>query len=517
MTDTTIPIVEDEAIVAADLESKLRRLGYKVTGITSEGPEAVSLCRDLRPNLLLMDIRLDGPMDGIETAKEIRPFLDVPVIYLTAHSDSATIARAKLTGPFGYILKPFEERELATQIELATYKHRSDRLVCEQREWFRVTLNSIGDAVIAADAHGRLSFLNSVAESMTGWKAEQAMGEPVLRVFRIVDEQTGQPMEDIVERILREGGPVPLAEHAALVAKDGTTLPVEDSASPILDAEGKVIGVVLVFQDVTEKRRTQETLQKYRATLEQRVAERTTMAETQAMQLRQLALELSDTEDRERKRFASMLHDDLQQILAAMRFRIQMIDPDDSADSAFDKHVLELNELVEESIRKSRSLYYELSPPVLHRNGLFAALEWLAKDVEEKHGFKVAVKTEGDSETGSQALDSMLFRSVKELLFNAVKHSGADSAQFDEHNGNTRIRIRVTDQGKSFDPSIFRKKGGKMTGFGLFNIEERIRCLGGRFEFESSPEGTGKTLIQQGRRRAFKNNEIQSAIGIFLL
>ena len=226
---------------------------------------------------------------------------------------------------------------------------------------------------------------------MTGWTANQAgMGEPVQRVFHIVNEQTGQPMEDFVGRILLDGGPVPLAEHAALVTKNGATLPVEDSASPILDAKGKVIGVALVFQYVTEKRRTQEAMQKYRATLEQRAVERTAMAKTQAMQLRQVALELSDTEERERKRYASML-----------------------------------------------------------------------------------------------------FRSVKELLFNAVKHSGTDSALVEAHNGNSRIRIRVTDQGKGCDPSVFRKEDGKMTGFGLFNIEERIRCLGGRFEFKSSPEGNG--------------------------
>ena len=138
---------------------------------------------------------------------------------------------------------------------------------------------------------------------MTGWTANQAMGEPVQRVFHIVNEQTGQPMEDVVGRILLDGGPVPLAEHAALVTKNGATLPVEDSASPILDAEGKVIGVALVFQYVTEKRRTQEAMQKYRATLEQRAVERTAMAKNQAMQLRQVALELSDTEERERKRY----------------------------------------------------------------------------------------------------------------------------------------------------------------------------------------------------------------------
>jgi len=260
MNKTTILIVEDEAIVAADLDGKLRQLGYEVAGITAGGEEAVALTVRLRPQLVLMDIRLEGAMDGIEAAEAIRLQDDVPVIYLTAHSDAATLARAKLTGPFGYILKPFEERELATQIELALYKHQADREIREQREWLRVTLTSIGDAVIATNAAGRISFVNPVAESLTGWKAEEALGQPIASVFRIVNEQTGQRVEEPVTRVLREGRTVALANHTALVARNGCTVPIEDSAAPILDAAGQVIGAVLVFHDVSEKRRAEEAL-----------------------------------------------------------------------------------------------------------------------------------------------------------------------------------------------------------------------------------------------------------------
>jgi PAS domain S-box-containing protein len=260
MKKTTILIVEDEAIVAADLAGKLGRLGYEVSGIAAAGEKAVSLACGLRPDLVLMDISLEGSMDGIEATEAIRREYDVPVIYLTAHSDPATLSRAKLTGPFGYILKPFEERELATQIELALYKHQADRQLREQREWLRVTLTSIGDAVIATDAAGCITFINPVAESLTGWKVEEAMGRPVQSVIRIVNEHTGEALEEPVARVLREGRSVALANHAALVTKDGRTVPIEDSAAPILDSSGQVIGAVLVFHDVTEKRRDEEAL-----------------------------------------------------------------------------------------------------------------------------------------------------------------------------------------------------------------------------------------------------------------
>ena len=268
MSTTTILIVEDERIVALDLAGKLEQLGYEVAGTAMRGDEAVTLARRLRPNLVLMDISLEGPLDGIEAVEAIHREQDVPVVYLTAHSDPATLTRAKLTGPFGYILKPFELRDLATQIELALYRHQADRQLSEQREWLRVTLSSIGDAVIATDAEGRISFVNPVAESLTGWKAEEAAGQPIECVFRIVNEQTGQPSEKPVARVLREGRAVELANHTALVTKDGRMVPIEDSAAPILDAAGQVIGAVLVFHDVTEKRRAEEAARESRARLQ---------------------------------------------------------------------------------------------------------------------------------------------------------------------------------------------------------------------------------------------------------
>ena len=275
MSQTTILIVEDEAIVAADLAGKLERLGYEVAGIAASGEEAIAMADRLRPHLVLMDIWLEGAIDGVEAAATIGSRHDVPVIYLTAHSDAATLARAKLTGPFGYILKPFEERDLATQIDLAFYKHHADRQVREHREWLRVTLSSIGDAVIATDSEGHVTFLNPVAAGLTGWQAEEAAGQPVKTVFRMINEQSGQPLEDPVARVLWEGRAVELGNHAALVTRDGHILPIEDSAAPIRDAAGRVIGVVLVFHDVTAKRRAEEQLKRSHDELEARIKERT--------------------------------------------------------------------------------------------------------------------------------------------------------------------------------------------------------------------------------------------------
>lgn len=148
MAKTRILIAEDEAITAKDLQMTLQDLGYEVTGTASSGEEAIQKAEDHKPALVLMDIVLQGKMDGIEAASQIHARLDVPIVYLTAHSDKATLERAKITEPFGYILKPFEERELHTNIEIALYKHKTERKLKENYIQLQSTFATIVDAMV---------------------------------------------------------------------------------------------------------------------------------------------------------------------------------------------------------------------------------------------------------------------------------------------------------------------------------------------------------------------------------
>ena len=139
-------------------------------------------------------------------------------------------------------------------------RKRAEEEARRRGEWLRVILSSIGDAVIATDAEGRVNFLNPVAANLTGWKVEEARAQPIQNVFRIINEQTRRPADDILNLVLREGKVVNLANHTSLIHRDGREIPIEDSAAPIRDAEGKAVGVVIVFHDVTEKRRAQEEI-----------------------------------------------------------------------------------------------------------------------------------------------------------------------------------------------------------------------------------------------------------------
>ena len=260
MAKTQILIVEDEHVVAEDIKESLQILGYDVSAIAYSKDEAVEKAQETNPDLVLMDIVLKGETSGIEAAGIIQSRLDIPVVYLTAYADEKTLEQAKITEAFGYIIKPFKDRELHTAIEMALYKHKMERRLKEREEWLSTTLASIGDAVIATDMKGRIIFMNHVAEFLTQWEQEDAIGTHLKEIFKIVNEKTHKPVEDPVEKVLREGIVVGLANHTILIAKDGTERPIDDSGAPIRDDKGNVTGVVLIFRDVSERREAAHTL-----------------------------------------------------------------------------------------------------------------------------------------------------------------------------------------------------------------------------------------------------------------
>ncbi len=262
MTNAKIMVVEDEIIVAKDIQNRLRRFGYNVPAVASSGEEAIVKVAETYPDLVLMDIRLKGEMDGIEAARQIYNQFNIPIIYLTAYADDNTIERAKVTEAFGYLLKPFKERELYSSIEVTLSKHRMERQLKQHEQWLDTVLKSIGDGVITNDVNGSVTFMNSVDENLTGWKQEDALGKTIVEVFNIANETTGDSVKNPALEAIKEGGVVILPEPAILIARSGTATPIDDSAAPIRDDKGNITGAVLVFRDISERKRTEEARQK---------------------------------------------------------------------------------------------------------------------------------------------------------------------------------------------------------------------------------------------------------------
>jgi PAS domain S-box-containing protein len=254
----TILVVEDEGVVAEDLQHRLVELGYEVAGWAVSGEDAVRLADETHPDLVLMDIRIRGEIDGIAAARAIRDRIDIPVIFVTAFADSETLGRAKAAEPFGYIVKPFSDRDLETSIELALYKHRLDATLREREQWLATTLSSIDEGVITTDIEGRISYLNPVAEEMTGWTLSEASGLAIDEVFRAVDPASDEPIRIPVADAVQTGQVQVVAKDAMLFSRGGSATPISDaevtiSVAPIRKDDGDPLGTVMVFRDIREK------------------------------------------------------------------------------------------------------------------------------------------------------------------------------------------------------------------------------------------------------------------------
>ena len=260
MLASRIMIVEDEGIVAMDIRSQLEGFGYEVVATAFSGGQAITLANEHKPDLVMMDIVLKGPMDGISAAEKIGETLRIPVIFLTAYSDPATLSRAQAIGAYGYLIKPFRPDELRASIEVALYKNMLERKLKDSEQWFAKTLHCISDAVIATDTESQVQFMNPVAEAATGWRLEQAQGKAIDELMTLLSESNRSELENPIPIALRSQSVVSLDSATMLVSRSGEELPIDDGAAPILDDDGTLLGAVLVFRDITERRQIENLL-----------------------------------------------------------------------------------------------------------------------------------------------------------------------------------------------------------------------------------------------------------------
>jgi DNA-binding NarL/FixJ family response regulator len=366
-------VVEDDVHVATVLEARLQTFGYEVCPIVRSGRVAVRSAIEHRPDLVLMDILLEGSMNGIEAADLISRQMDVPIVFITCLSDRHMLEQAlKAKSVHGYILKPYDNAELRYTLQIALIKHRAHK-----------------------------------------------------------------ERETLIEELTR---------------------------------------------NVSDRKQAEEALQLLNQTLEQQVSKRTEAAEHMAGQLRRLTAELIETEERERRQFAQLLHDDLQQMLASAKMQVQ------AAAEKWPPEPLLANagHLLEQAIAQSRRLSHDLSPAVLHQSGLVAALSWLAGQMREQFDLKVDLEAT-DIVLESSPATVFLFRATQELLFNVVKHAGVKIACVFLSIANGSLELKVTDPGRGFDAERLHRSVDK-AGLGLLTIRERAGYMGGGFSVESAPD-----------------------------
>lgn len=243
MASATILVVEDERITAEDIRAGLKFAGYKVPTVCSTGEDAVQQAGRLEPDLILMDIKLEGEMDGIEAAAQIKKSHDIPVIYLTAYSDEETVERAKLTEPSGFLVKgqgllskPFDENELHAAIEITLYRHQMEK---EHDQISSTMLMKTSEAVIATNSTGQIKFINNLAEEITGWRKDDALGKDLHEVFLPISEIND---ESSLEDALATG------ELPEIISRNGARFRIKGTVTPIKDYKHQINGMVVSFQ-----------------------------------------------------------------------------------------------------------------------------------------------------------------------------------------------------------------------------------------------------------------------------
>lgn len=355
---------------------------------------------------------------------------------------------------------------------------------------FQATWASAGVGIAHVALDGRCLWANAHFARMLGYREEELVRRPFLELTHPED----RPVQQDRLAALAEGKIPHDTEERRLLHQEGHLVWVEATALLQRDSHGEPSYSIHVLQDISGRKRTETRLKALAESLEQRAAERTALAAERALQLRQLAAQLTETEQRERRRLAQLLHDHLQQNLVALRLKLHRLCRDTS-DAQLLNDLQELDALLNESIDSSRGLTYELSPPILHHAGLNAALVWLARWTEDKHGLSVAVLTDSQAEPAEETPRLLLFYGVRELLFNVVKHAQTNQARVEVSRRADQIQIVVSDDGVGFDPAHAERSSQSTCGFGLSSVRERLGWLGGGLEVVAAPgQGTRITL-----------------------
>jgi PAS domain S-box-containing protein len=247
MPGARLLIVEDERIMAEDLRDILTQLDYVVVSIVSSGIAAIAEVEQKTPELVLMDIRIQGALDGTETARILRERFATPVVFLTAHADEETLSRAKVAEPLGYIVKPFQESELRATLEMALHKNQAELARKAEQDRLATAVDSIGEGVICSSVDGTVTFMNPPSEVWTGWSRADALGRRLDEVVRLVKATGGAAVELPAAGVLTNGLPRDLESGVLMVAKDGTVRSIDGNFAPIRDHAGHATGVVLIL------------------------------------------------------------------------------------------------------------------------------------------------------------------------------------------------------------------------------------------------------------------------------
>jgi two-component system cell cycle sensor histidine kinase/response regulator CckA len=486
-------LVEDEALIAEELRERLRRLQLVVVGVADTAATAIELAESLRPDLVLLDIRLKGEGDGHEVAAKIAP-LEIPVVYLTAHSDPATLARGLATAPYGYLVKPVDERSLFAALSSAITRSTIDRQLRVWSTMHEATLESLADGVVATDLTGRILFMNVVAEEVLGVTADAGRGQLLasLASFRL---ESGEALASLTERALAERQRIAPADRIELVRRDGSVVAVGPTAAPVANRAGDALGAVLVLRDLRAQRRAEAALAASREQVAraQRLEQLGLVASSLAHDFNNLLTIINSSCDLARGAAADVpsLLDDIQQSCQRGAGLVRQL-LDYGRPRSVDQEVFELNtrlrgleRLIAGVLSPGATLELQLGDEALWVRGDAAELERAvinlvlnARDSMPGGGQVRLATAQVELASGREVLSGSLAPGTYARVVTADTGRGLTEAQ--------RSRL--------FEPFFTTKELGRGSGLGMASVAAVVEKAGGQVEVLSSPGGTAIEL-----------------------
>ena len=462
MAKETILIVEDDAIISMRLQEMLNAWDYR-TFIASTGEIALEKIGDVPPDLILMDIRLDGKMDGIQAAEQIHSRLGPPTIFITAYSDESLLARAKLTEPYGYLVKPVQEKELRSTVEMVLFKHSMDQKLRESEMKFRTLAESTSTTILIYQGD-KWVYANPAAEEMTGFSSAELLNRYYWEIACLEHRSLVQQWE----AARMAGEDAPRRYSFQIVTKQGEER-WWDVSSERMIFQNHPAGVLTAI-DITERKAAERALSESRE------------------ELQALARHLQTIREDERTHIAHEIHDEFGQALTGIQMELMsLIEETESPDLS-----IKLNnvmKLTDSTIERIRQIAVDLRPGLLDDLGLLAALEWQTNEFSELTHIQCELNLDVEEFEDQLDVSTTLFRIHQEALTNVTRHAAATSVRVSLVRENDLFVLTVADNGCGIAPEdIINRRS-----MGLLGMRERARALGGDILIRGQP-GVGTTI-----------------------
>ncbi|MBS4096628.1 MAG: PAS domain S-box protein [Sulfuricella sp.] len=465
--------IEDSPDDAELIVAELRSGGFEIHCACVESLEAMELALDSATwDLVISDFNL--PSFSPEGALQLlrRKELDIPFIVVSGCIGEHTAVAMMKAGAHDYLMKdhlarlvPAVERELREALSRRERRVALERLETNEKLLRDIT-STLGEGIITMSRDGTLMFMNPEAEKLLGWQEHELMGVDVHDAIHCLKpDGSSLPKEDCPIQIMMESGSFYRSDDDVFVRKGGTPFPVSYIATPIME-NGEMVAFVTAFQDITERKQAEHALKESRR------------------QLRELSAFLQTVREEERTRIARELHDELGQVLTALRIDLGWLQPRVAGNDPRVADKLDaMSRLVDSTVDSVRRISGDLRPGMLDDLGLAAAIEWLVEQFRARNNIDCDLDMNREEFELNDQLATSVFRIVQEALTNVARHAQASLAHVRVEDNGSGIALEVADNGRGFTPVA---TGEKKT-YGLLGIRERVKMLGGKMEIIGRP------------------------------